>query len=88
MCKTLSLISTLNNLSGGIIITTIDLNKEQMNDDTVFLNNVKVGKINKYIVTTIVNSKIGDKQLIIKDVKLYKALRKSIRLLKQYKRKE
>jgi hypothetical protein len=88
MCKTLSLISTLNNLSGGIIITTIDLNKEQMNDDTVFLNNVKVGKINKYIVTTIVNSKIGDKQLIIKDVKLNKALRKSIRLLKQYKRKE
>lgn len=84
--KTLSLINKLNRLCKyGFIITTIGFDKNDMENNTVYLENVKIKKIQGFEIICPINKKMKDKQIVIQDIKLNRALRKSIKILKNFK---
>lgn len=86
--RTLSLINKLNKLSKyGFIITTIGFDKNDMEDNTVYLENVKIKKIQGFEIICPINEKMKDEQIVIQDIKLNRALRKSIKQLQKYKKK-
>ena len=74
MSKILSLISKLNNSSKGIIISTVKFNQDDIENNMIYLEDVRIEKTSKFEVITFLGDKVKDENLTINDINLNVAL--------------